>query len=87
LTLNGKKPVEIPKGTQPGDLIRIQNEGIPHLKQNGRGELIIQMDVKTPTNLTKKQESLLQEFARLEKNKLSNKLKNILKSGSANSAN
>lgn len=87
LTLNGKKPVEIPKGTQPGDLIRIQNEGIPHLRQNGRGDLIIQMDVKTPTNLTKKQESLLQEFARLEKNKLSNKLKNILKSGSAISAN
>jgi len=85
-TLNGKKTIEIPKGTQPGDLIRLQSEGIPHLRHNGRGDLIIQISIKTPTNLTKKQESLLQEFAKLETNKLSNKLKNILKSRSANSA-
>ena len=85
-TLNGKKTIEIPKGTQPGDLIRLQSEGIPRLRHNGRGDLIIQIAIKTPTNLTKKQESLLQEFAKLEKNKLSNKLKNILKSSSAHSA-
>jgi len=80
-TLNGKKSIEISKGTQPGDLIRLQDEGIPHLRHNRRGDLIIQIAIKTPTNLTKKQESLLQEFAKLETNKLSNKLKNILKSG------
>jgi len=86
-TLNDRKSVEIPKGTQPGDLIRLQSEGIPHLRHNRRGDLIIQIAIKTPTNLTKKQESLLQEFTKLEKNKLSNKLKNILKSGSGSSAN
>jgi len=86
-TLNGKKSVEIPKGTQPGDLIRLQSEGIPHLRHNGRGDLILQITIKTPMNLTKKQESLLQEFAKLETSKFSNKLKNILNRSSANAAN
>jgi molecular chaperone DnaJ len=37
--------------------------------------------IKTPTNISKKQEALLKEFAQLEKDKLRNKLKNILKGG------
>jgi molecular chaperone DnaJ len=36
--------------------------------------------IKTPTNLNKKQEALLKEFEKTEAGKLSNKLKNILKS-------
>jgi molecular chaperone DnaJ len=35
--------------------------------------------IKTPTHLSKKQETILKEFAELENKKLSNKLKNILK--------
>jgi molecular chaperone DnaJ len=37
--------------------------------------------MKTPTNLNKKQEALLKDFAKIERNKIPNKLKNILKSG------
>jgi molecular chaperone DnaJ len=43
--------------------------------------------IKTPTHLNKKQEALLREFAKLEKDKLSNKLKNILKSSMSKAAN
>jgi len=78
-TLNGKKSLEIPKGTQPGDVFRLTGEGIPSLRNGKRGDQIIQVLVKTPTHLNKKQESLLREFAKLESNKFSNKLKNILK--------
>ncbi|MBU2623623.1 MAG: molecular chaperone DnaJ [Proteobacteria bacterium] len=81
-TLNGKKTVEIPKGTQPGDMIRLQGEGIPHLRHKRRGDQIVQITIKTPLNLTKKQENLLKEFAKLESNKFSNKLKNILQGAS-----
>jgi molecular chaperone DnaJ len=35
--------------------------------------------IKTPTGLTKKQEQLLKEFAKLESDKISTKLKNIFK--------
>jgi molecular chaperone DnaJ len=78
-TLNGEKTMEIPRGTQPGDIFYFQGEGIPSLRNGRRGDQIIQVNVKTPTHLSKKQVSLLKEFAALESNKLSNKLKNILR--------
>jgi molecular chaperone DnaJ len=86
-TLKGEKSLEIPKGTQPGDLFRFNGEGIPHLRGRGRGDQIIQVLVRTPTHLTKKQESLLREFSRLEESKLTKRLKNILKGHAANAAN
>ena len=51
-----------------------------------RGDQIIQVAIKTPTHLTKKQEALLKEFAELENKKLSNKLKNILKGNNGKAA-
>lgn len=84
-TLTGETSFEIPKGTQPGDLFRLPGEGIPSLRTQQRGDQIIQTNIKTPTNLTKKQINLLKEFQKLEKNKLTSKLKTILK-GSASKA-
>jgi hypothetical protein len=82
-TLEGEKPLDIPKGTQPGDIFTFSGEGIPSLRTRRRGDQIIQVDVKTPTHLNKKQEHLLREFAKLEKKKFSNKLKSLLKKRSA----
>jgi molecular chaperone DnaJ len=84
-TLNGKKELKIPKGTQPEDVFVFQGEGIPFLRSKQRGDQIIQVAVRTPTNLNKKQEALLRQFADLEKDKLSTKIKNIFK-GSATDA-
>jgi molecular chaperone DnaJ len=78
-TLNGDKALKIPKGTQNGDVFYFHGEGIPSLRTAQRGDQIIQIAVKTPTHLTKKQESLLKQFAELESKKISQKLKNILK--------
>jgi len=86
-TLKGEKALIIPKGTQPGEMIRLRGEGIPSLRTGRAGDQVIQMNVKTPTSLNKKQEALLREFARLEKDKLSSKLKNILKSSVSKAAN
>jgi len=85
-TLNGEKTLEIPKGTQPGDIFRFHGEGIPSLRFGRRGDQIIQVNVKTPTNLSKKQESLLKEFASLESKKFSTKLKNMFKGGNQSRA-
>jgi molecular chaperone DnaJ len=81
-TLNGKKELQIPKGTQPGDIFRFHGEGIASLRNGRRGDQIIQIMIKTPMNLNKKQEALLKEFAKLEKNKLSKKIKNMFKAAS-----
>jgi molecular chaperone DnaJ len=82
-TLNGNKRLQIPKGTQPGEVLSLRGEGIPSLRTGKRGDQLIQVDIKTPTNLSKKQEALLKEFAQLESNTLSKKLKSILKGGAA----
>jgi molecular chaperone DnaJ len=74
-TLTGKQTLKILKGTQPGELFRFKDQGIPSLQGYGRGDQIIQVHIKTPTNLSKKQESLLREFAQLESKKFSHKIK------------
>lgn len=85
-TLKGEKELKIPKGTQYGDVFRFRGEGIASLRYGGRGDQIVQVLIKTPTHLNKKQEKLLKEFARLESGKLTTKLKNILKNGASNAA-
>jgi molecular chaperone DnaJ len=86
-TLNGETELEIPKGTQPGDIFRLRGEGIPSLRNGHRGDQIIQVNIKTPTSLNKKQVALLKEFAALEAGKFTSKLKSILKSGPSRAAN
>ncbi len=86
-TLTGEKELEIPKGTQPGELFRFRGDGIASLRTGRNGDQVIQVNIKTPTHLNKKQENLLREFAKLEKDKLSNKLKNILKNSVSKAAN
>lgn len=86
-TLQGETQLEIPKGTQPGDVFRLRGEGIPSLRNGHRGDQIVQVNVKTPTHLSKKQVALLKEFAALESKKFTSKLKNILKSGPTRAAN
>jgi len=64
-TLNGAEKLKIPKGTQSGAVFRLKGKGIAHLRGFGHGDQIIETVVKTPTNLNKKQEELLKEFAKL----------------------
>jgi len=69
-TLEDSEKLKIPRGTQNGKTFRIKGKGIPHLRGFGRGDQIVQVLVKIPTNLNKKQEELLREFARLSGEKV-----------------
>lgn len=80
-TLDGEKDLEVPKGTQYGDTFRFVGEGIPSLRTKKKGDQIIQVDVRTPTHLNKKQEELLREVAALQEDKFSSKIKNFFKKG------
>ncbi len=64
-TLEGTKPLEIPAGTQSGEVFRIPGGGVKHLRGGGRGSQIIQVVVKTPTHLSKQQRELLEKLAEL----------------------
>lgn len=60
----GEAKLTIPPGTQHGKAFRIRDQGVPQLRRNGRGDLIVTVQVAIPTNLNEKQKALLREFAR-----------------------
>lgn len=64
-TLTGTERLKIPRGTQSGKVFRLKGKGIPHVKGFGRGDQIIETVITVPTNLTRRQEELLREFARI----------------------
>jgi molecular chaperone DnaJ len=66
-TLNGKRNITIQKGIETGEIIKIKGEGFPRLRGYGRGDQFIQIIVKTPKNLSKRQEEILKEFEELNK--------------------
>jgi len=78
-TLEGEEKLKIPKGIQAGDLLTIRGAGIPYLNGGGRGDQIVQLLVKTPTNLSKRQLELFRELAKLEEEHADNKgfIKNL----------
>lgn len=64
-TVEGKESMKVPRGTQSGRVFRLKGKGVAHLKGLGRGDQVVQVLVKIPTHLTRKQEDLLKEFAKL----------------------
>jgi molecular chaperone DnaJ len=64
-TLDGPHHLVVRAGTQSGKLERLAAKGIPHLRATGRGDLIVHIEVVTPTKLDEAQEKLLLELARL----------------------
>ena len=58
-----KAQVEVPAGAQTGKTIRIKGKGMPHLNGRQRGDLVVELFVETPTDLTARQKELMQELA------------------------
>lgn len=67
-TLEGKKvKVRVPPGTQNGKILRLKNEGVPHLHNSTRrGDLYIKIRVDVPKHLSSRAKSLLKELAEME---------------------
>jgi molecular chaperone DnaJ len=58
-----KAPVSVPAGAQTGKTVRIRGKGMPHLNGRQRGDLVVELFVETPTDLTPRQKELMQELA------------------------
>lgn len=63
----GRSRVKIPPGTQSGRQLRLRGKGMPPLRHgpgmNGEsGDMLIELSVETPVNLTARQRELLREF-------------------------
>ena len=61
----GKSRVKVPAGTQAGKQLRLRSKGMPALRGGGAGDMLIELAVETPVNLTAKQKDLLEEFEKL----------------------
>ena len=65
--LDGKRiKVDIPAGIQSGKQLRKRGEGMPVLQGRGRGDLVLEIMVETPTKLTARQKELLRELQATE---------------------
>ncbi len=61
-TIHGKKNLKIPAGSQSGELFTLRNEGVPSLRGRGRGDMVVELQVLTPTNLCDEQKKVLMDF-------------------------
>jgi molecular chaperone DnaJ len=63
-TLDGKSVgLKIPAGTQSGRIIRLRGEGVPFLREHGRGDLQVHVRVRTPTELNEEQKKLFRQLS------------------------
>jgi molecular chaperone DnaJ len=62
-TLSEPAAVEVPAGTQPGEVIVLRGRGMPRLHRHGHGDLRIVVNVQIPRRLSDEQRALLEEFA------------------------
>lgn len=61
----GRSLVKVPAGSQTGKQMRLRGKGMPALRGNGVGDMVIEFAVETPINLSARQRELLREFESL----------------------
>ena len=61
-TLDGKARVKIAPGTQGGKILRLKGKGLPDVNAYGTGDLLVNINVWTPKNLTKEEEKTLERL-------------------------
>ncbi len=61
-TLDGPAPVEIPPGTQPGEVLTLRGRGMPALRRGRHGDLRVVVNVVVPRRLSAEQRALLEQL-------------------------
>ncbi|MFC2087836.1 DnaJ C-terminal domain-containing protein, partial [Bacteroidota bacterium] len=54
-TVDGKVKIKIDPGTQPGKILRLRGKGLPDVNGYGRGDLLVNINVWIPKNLSKEE--------------------------------
>ena len=65
----GRTRVRIPKGSQSGKQLRLSGKGMPKLRYTHvKGDMLIELRVETPINLSVEQQELLKNFEKISRN-------------------
>jgi len=57
--------IKVPEGAQFGHTVRLRGRGMPSLRTRERGDLVVQLEIETPTRLTSEQKALLRQLGGL----------------------
>ena len=66
-TFDGEVELQVPAGSQTGDVIPVKGKGFGRLRQSGRGDLLVTIQVKIPSKLDSKQKELFRTLAGFRK--------------------
>ncbi len=61
-TIDAKAKIKIDAGTQSGKVLRLKGKGLPDINAYGRGDLLVEISVYTPTNLSTEEKKILEGF-------------------------
>lgn len=61
-TLHGPVHLKIPEGIQSGSVIKISGKGMPKKSGYGKGDLLVKVNIKTPSRISKRQKELFEEL-------------------------
>ncbi len=62
-TLEGREPLDVPAGTQSGEVFKLRGRGMPDPRRRGRGDLLVEVNIEVPKHLSARQETLLRDLA------------------------
>jgi molecular chaperone DnaJ len=62
-TLEGGQELQVPAGSQPGEILTLRGQGMPALRGRRRGDLRVVVNVVVPRGLDEDQRELLRSFA------------------------
>jgi molecular chaperone DnaJ len=61
-TLEGSASIELPAGTQPGEVLTLREQGMPALRRSRRGSLRVVVNVVVPRRLSPEQRELMERL-------------------------
>lgn len=61
-TVDGKAKIKIEPGTQGGKVLRLRGKGLPDLNGYGKGDLLVNVNVWTPKNLSSEEKAAVEKF-------------------------
>ncbi len=65
-TLDGKAKIKVPAGTQSGKVFRLRGKGLPDINRYGNGDLLVNINVWTPKNLTAEEQKIMEKLKESE---------------------
>ena len=65
-TLRGTQALDIPAGTQHGEVFKLKGQGLPDLRSTRNGDALVQILIEVPRRLSEKQKQILKDFAGTE---------------------